>query len=128
MLKVNKNTKEKNINIFCSVLSVKFGKVFSHCIQYRRKPSLCIKTLTRRGSLPEVFLGKGILKICSKFTGKHPCRIVISIKLQSKFIEIVLRHGCSPVNFWHIFRTHFLKNTSEGLLFNSVKTMNFKIL
>ena len=25
-----------------------------------------------RSSPPEVFLGKGILKICSKFTGKHP--------------------------------------------------------
>ena len=23
--------------------------------------------------LPEVFLGKGVLKICSKFTGEHPC-------------------------------------------------------
>ena len=34
-----------------------------------------------RSSHPEVFLGKGVLKICSKFTGKHPCRITISIKL-----------------------------------------------
>ena len=24
-------------------------------------------------SRPEVFLEKGVLKICSKFTGKHPC-------------------------------------------------------
>ena len=22
---------------------------------------------------PEVFLGKGVLKICIKFTGEHPC-------------------------------------------------------
>ena len=29
----------------------------------------------------EVFLGKGVLKIWSKFTGEHPCRNVISIKL-----------------------------------------------
>ena len=34
-----------------------------------------------RSSSPEVFLGKGVLKICSKFTGEHPCRSVISIKL-----------------------------------------------
>ena len=27
----------------------------------------------RRNDL-EVFLGKGVLKICSKFTGEHPCR------------------------------------------------------
>ena len=31
---------------------------------------------------------------CSKFTGEHPCRSAISIKLQSNFIEISLRHGC----------------------------------
>ena len=34
-----------------------------------------------RSSRPDVFLGKGILKICSKFTGEHPCQSVISIKL-----------------------------------------------
>ena len=50
---------------------------------------------------------KDVLKICSKFTGGHPCRNVISIKLLYNFIEIILRHGCSPVNFLHIFRTHF---------------------
>ena len=27
-----------------------------------------------------------------------------------------LRHGCSPLNLLHIFRTLFLKNTSGGLL------------
>ena len=32
---------------------------------------------------PEVLLVKGVLKICSKFTGELPCRSVISIKLQS---------------------------------------------
>ena len=40
-----------------------------------------------------------------------------SIKLLSKFIEIALWHGCSPVNLQHIFRTPFPKNTSEGLLY-----------
>ena len=33
-----------------------------------------------RRSHPEVFLRKGILKICSKFTGEHPCCSMISIK------------------------------------------------
>ena len=32
------------------------------------------------------------------------------------FIEIPLRHGCSPVNLLHIFRTPFLKNTFGWLL------------
>ena len=43
-----------------------------------------------------MFLGKGVLKIRSKFTGEHPCRSVISIKLvtssiffQSKFLIYV---------------------------------------
>ena len=40
-----------------------------------------------RSSHSEVFLEKGILKICSKFTGEHPCRSVISIQLQSNFWE-----------------------------------------
>ena len=73
--------------------------------------SCCIFTHCR-SSRPEVFFGKGVLKICSKFTGKHPCRNAIS----RNFIEIALRHGCSPVNLLHIFRTSFLKNTSGWLL------------
>ena len=65
------------------------------------------------GSSPsEVFLGQGVLKICSKFTGEHPCRSAISIKL----FEITLWDGYSPVNLLHIFRTPFYKNTSGGLL------------
>ena len=60
----------------------------------------------------EVFLGKGVLKICSKFIRKHPCRNVISIKLQSNCTEITFWHGCSLVNLLHIFSTSFPKNTS----------------
>ena len=62
-------------------------------------------TLTFRSSPPEVFLGKGVLKLCIKFTREHPCQSVISINLLCNFIEITLRHGCSPVNLLHIFRT-----------------------
>ena len=82
-----------------------------------------------RSSPPEVFLGKGVLETCSKFTGEHPCwsvifskftgehpcRSVISITLLCNFIDITLRHGCSPVNLLNIFRTHFYKNNSRGL-------------
>ena len=42
-----------------------------------------------------MFLGKGVLEICSKFTGEYPCQSVISIKLLRNFIKITLRHGCS---------------------------------
>ena len=64
----------------------------------------------------QVFLGKGVLKICSKFTGEHPCRSVISVKLLFNFIEIAFWYGFSPINLLRIFRTLFSKNTSEGLL------------
>ena len=37
-------------------------------------------------------------------------------EVQSNFIEIILRHGCSPVNLLHIFRRPFPNNTSGGLL------------
>ena len=63
-----------------------------------------------------MFLVKGVLKICNKFTGEHPCRSVISIKLLYNFIGITLRHGCSPVNLLHIFKTPSTKNTSGWLL------------
>ena len=71
-----------------------------------------------RSSPSELFLGKGGLKICSKFTGKHPCRSAISMNLQSNFIEIAPRHDCSPLNLQHVFRTPFPKNTFERLLPN----------
>ena len=31
---------------------------------------------------------------------------------------MALRHGCSPVNLLHVFRTPFYKNTYGGLLLN----------
>ena len=42
-----------------------------------------------------MFLEKGVLKICSKFTGEY---------------------GCSPVNLLHIFRTPFTNNSSGWLV------------
>ena len=47
-----------------------------------------------------------------------PCQSVISIKLLWNFIEIALRHGCSPAPLLHIFRTPFPKNASDWLLLN----------
>ena len=61
-------------------------------------------------------LRKSVLKIGSKFIGEHPCRSAISINLLCSFIEVALQHGRSPVNFMHIFRPPFYKNTSGGLL------------
>ena len=64
----------------------------------------------------EVFLGKGALKICSKFAGEHPCQGAMSI--------IAFWHGCSHVNLLHIFRTPFPKNTCGRL----PQTISFLII
>ena len=77
-----------------------------------------MENIISRSSRLEMFLRKGVLEICSKFTGEQPCRSVISIKLLCNFIEIALRHGCSPVNLLHIFRTAFPRNASGWLLLN----------
>ena len=81
-----------------------------------------------RSSPPEVFLGKGVLKICRKFTGEHPRRGAISIKSQSNFIEIAFRNGCSPVNLLHIFRTPFRNNTSGRLLLDIYVCVNKSVV
>ena len=78
-----------------------------------------------RNSHLQVFLGKGILKICSKFTGEHPCRTVISRKLLFSFIEIALRHGCSLVNLLLIFRALFCNNKCGELLLGGSLTPCF---
>ena len=50
-----------------------------------------------KSSHPEVFLGKGVLKICNKFKGESPCRKAISIfrRLQtvwgSKVISLTVK-------------------------------------
>ena len=51
-------------------------------------------SLLFRSTHPEVFLGKSVLKMCSKFTEEYPCRSVISIKLQS---------NCKAAYFQNIF-------------------------
>ena len=77
----------------------------------------CLRVISNDRSGPSVvFLGKGVLKICCRFTGEHPCRSVISTKLLCSFIEITLRHWRSPVNLQHIFNTAFSENTSGWLL------------
>ena len=92
---------------FIFIRRVKKGYIF--------KPSLII-FIVERSSRTEMFLGKGVLKTRCKFTGEFPCWSVISIKLQSNFIEMTLCHRCSPVTLLHILRTPFPKNTPGRLL------------
>ena len=44
-------------------------------------------------------------------------------ELLCSFIEITLRHGSSPEDLLHIFRTSFSKNTSGWLLLNLLITL-----
>ena len=60
-----------------------------------------------RSSPLEMFLGKGVLKICSKFTGENPCWSVISIKLlkQSHFnSSIVNEVNRTIINLFFLWR------------------------
>ena len=53
-----------------------------------------------RGSRPELFCKKGVLRNFTKFTGKHLCQR--------------LWHRCFYVNFVKFLRTPFLQDTSRG--------------
>ena len=63
-----------------------------------------------RSNRPEAFLVKGVLETCGKFTGEHPFRSAISIKL---FCTSTWVFSCKCL---HISRTPFPKNTSGLLL------------
>ena len=80
-------------------------------INTRKALKISTEAAVQRCSQEKVFR-----KYASKFTGEPPCRGVISVKLQSNFIEFALQHGCSSVNLLNIFRAHFPKNISGGLL------------
>ena len=100
MLFNSKDSKDRRnvcICVFCE------KSCFSKRLSFLKKPS--------RGALR-----KRCSKICSKFTGEHPCRNVISVKLLCKFIEITLRHGCFPVNLLHIFGKPFLGTLLDSCL------------
>ena len=60
-------------------------------------------------AVPSKMLWKSILKIWRKVTGEHPCWSVISVNLQSHFIEITLQHSCFTVNMLHILKASSYK-------------------
>ena len=53
--------------------------------------------------------------VCDYFHKKDPSKATF-LESHFNFMEILLRHGRSPVNLLHIFRTPFPKNTSGWLL------------
>ena len=81
-------------------------------IIYRKVKTNLEENNNLRSNHPE----KGALKICKRCS-ENMQQIYRRIPmLKSHFIEITVRHGCSPVNLLHIFRTPFSKNTSGRLL------------
>ena len=72
-------------------------------------------------SRSEAFLGKGVLKIYSNFTGEYPRRSAIcKVGSARQFYWNHTSTWCSPVNLLHIFRTPFTKKIFEGLLLDMV--------
>ena len=63
---------------------------------------------------PKVLLrrGGGVLLSATQAKKVMLPRHFVSIKLPCNFFGNTLRHGCTAVNFLHIFETPFLKNTS----------------
>ena len=70
-----------------------------------------------RSSHLQMFFAKDVLILGVKFT-EYSSRSAISIKMQSNFFEIALRHGCSLTNLLHAFRTPYSKNTFGWFLLN----------
>ena len=97
-------------------------------VWFQREWNLISEEKLGRSSHPEVFLGKK----CSENMQQINRRTSMPMCDFSK-VEVALRHGCSPVNLLHIFRTPFPKNTSERLLLkidhlNSWLSFSFKCL
>ena len=76
---------------------------------------------TDRSSHQRCSTEKGVLKKFAKFTGKRQCRSLFFNKVTAGLMPATLlkkrlRHTCFPVNFTKFLRTHFLQDTSKGLL------------
>ena len=88
---------------------------YKNCLH--RRPSTPCGKMTHKENLDQ----------SKNYLWEHPQVLIIArgvwlwlLVKQSNFIEIALRHGCSPVNLLHISRTPFTKNTSRWLLLSII--------
>ena len=71
-----------------------------------------------RSSCPDMFLGKGVLEILSKFTKEHPCRSVISVIWHTIYMIIywnstlVWVFSCKHAAYFQ--NTFLLRTTLDG--------------
>ena len=75
-----------------------------------------------------MFLRKGVLKICSKFTGEHPCQSAISIKLLCFAFCKLNERSSLPSGKWRL--SFFSEKTGFNILhqlgsFPSAKPLSF---
>ena len=91
----------------------KFAQMITiaQCITFEFK--YCSKKIQKQP--PRGVLRKRCFENVQQIYRRTPCQSTFSIKLLCNFIEIALRHGCSPVNVLHILRTPFNKNNSGRL-------------
>ena len=97
------------------------------CWNYAQKMN---RICSNGNSTPEVFLGKDILKICSKFTGELPCRR--TPMPQCDFNKVALECCRNHTSVWvfslnllHIFRTPFYKQSCGGLILITLENFFF---
>ena len=87
----------------------------------QRKMRILKKINNPRATLHQTMRPEAALRRCSqeKLSGNmqqiYRRTIMPKCNLLCNFIEITLRHSCSPVNLLHIFKTPFPKNTYEEL-------------
>ena len=78
----------KNVCLQNNVLRTKkFQDVITYIFPH--KSAELHNSASARSSSPEVFSGKGVLKICCKFTEEHPCRSAIS-RVQQLYWNLTL--------------------------------------
>ena len=77
---------------------------------------LTIEDLMYRSNPPEVFLGKTVLKINSKFIGEHPCQMLLC-----NFIEVTHILGSVSCTFAANFQNNF-----SGVLLNVINFLKIK--
>ena len=74
-----------------------------------------------RSTRPEVFCKKGVLRIFTKFTGKHLCQGPATL------LKKRLWHRSFPVNFAKFLRAPFSWNTSAGCFYSSTNYIKNQI-
>ena len=98
---------------YCEILKNSiFTKYLRWLLLYLSRKKVFKYLASKNANQKQPFRGDA-MKRCSENMQqiyRRHCRSII-LMLQNNFIEITLRHGCSPLNLFHIFITRFPKNT-----------------